>query len=109
MSVTREPHDANEKTTYSLDWEELPFVTSPPKMLQGFERPDCLDELLGFASNVASEFVFVRVDFYLLSSANWKFSELTFTPASGVCAWTPKEYDRILGDRLRIDFDADGR
>lgn len=100
LSLIREPHGENKKATFSPNWDRLPFVTSPPTMDETPPAPKCLDELLDNAKKLSGGFTFARIDYYLLNDDNWKFSEITFTPASGVVKWNPEEYNTIMGDKL---------
>lgn len=102
ISLIREPHGVNEKASYSPQWKRLPFVSSLPEMKETVAKPECLEELLGAASKIANGFAFARIDFYLQSPIDWKFSEVTFTPASGVVGWNPASYDLIMGNKLKL-------
>jgi len=101
ISAIHEPHGQNAKATYDPDWNEMDFVTSLPKLEGTLPRPVMLEEMTRIANIIAAEFAFVRVDF-LYDEKNLFVGEITFTPAGGLCKWTPKEYDRILGDKLSL-------
>ena len=96
-----EPHGINSKMTYDLDWNELDFVTSHPKMEKGVEKPAFLNEMIKITKKICKEFSFVRVDF-LHDGQNLFIGEITFTPASGVCQWDPPETNKMLGDMLTL-------
>ncbi len=96
-----EPHGINSKMTYDLDWNELDFVTSHPKMEKGVEKPKFLNEMIAITKKICREFSFVRVDF-LHDGKNLFIGEITFTPASGVCKWDPPETNEILGNMLTL-------
>lgn len=105
-SVIKDPHGGNEKVTYSIEWEKLPFVTSMPRMASA-TRPECFDVLVKCAEELSKDFIFARVDYYVLDGRDWRFSEITFTPASGLCMWDPPEYDFVLGEKLVLPFEND--
>jgi hypothetical protein len=45
--------------------------------------------MIKLAERLSKDFVYVRVDFYLLDDGTIKFGEMTFTPSSGVSQWSP--------------------
>lgn len=102
ISVINEPHGCNEKITYDTDWNHLGFVTSLPRMAIDVERPQALDKMLEASQQISNDFVFTRVDWYITEAGRLLFSEVTFTPASGVCKWDPPEMDQKLGDMLLL-------
>ena len=53
------------------------------------------------ASTLADDLPFVRVDLYSVSGKIY-FSEITLTPAGGHMPFSPREYDRILGDMIHL-------
>lgn len=63
--------------------------------------PENTNELARLAENLASEFIFVRVDFYVFQG-NIYFGEMTFHPISGLGNFDPQEWDRKLGDMIKI-------
>lgn len=87
---------------YDLEWNLQPFVYSYEKNNELIKKPDNLQELIECAEKLAKDFIQVRVDFYRLNDGSWKFGEMTFTSASGIAKWEPEEYDRILGDMIKI-------
>lgn len=67
-----------------------------PKLPQNFE------EMKRISAILAREFPFVRVDLFEVNGKVY-FSELTFTPAAEMMPLSPKEWDRKLGNLLRLD------
>lgn len=61
------------------------------------------EEMKMLAEKLASNFTMVRVDFFLLDKKIY-FSELTFNSAAGFDVPRPVEYDRIIGDQLKLDL-----
>lgn len=87
---------------YNLNWELEPFgkdLTPLPHVK--IPKPHCFEEMLKIASDLASDFLYVRVDFY---EVNQKiiFGELTFFPASGMPDFKPPEYDEVWGKLLTL-------
>ena len=99
VSVISEPHGENRKVSYDMNWVRQPFITSMPKMEETVDKPLFFEKMKDAAQLLAKDFLFVRVDF-LTDGDRCLFSELTFTPASGLCKWDPPEYDTIIGDLL---------
>jgi hypothetical protein len=87
---------------FDMSWNPLPFedtvelinANSYPKMPEGFHK------MKEYAVKLASDFKFVRADFYLLNG-NVIFGELTFTPSAGLDV-TLQEADAILGSQLKL-------
>lgn len=87
---------------FDMNWNPLPFEDTIelinkkryPKMPDGFNK------MKEYATKLASDFKFVRADFYLLNS-KVIFGELTFTPSAGLDV-TLQEADFILGSQLRL-------
>lgn len=87
---------------FDMNWNPLPFedtvelinANSYPEMPEGFP------EMKEYAVKLASDFKFVRADFYLLNG-NVIFGELTFTPSAGLDV-TLQEADAILGSQLKL-------
>ena len=64
------------------------------------KRPDNLDEIISIVEKLSAGFRHVRVDLYGLSDGSIKFSELTFTPWSGLKRFIPDYYDDIFGNLI---------
>lgn len=87
---------------FDMNWNPLPFEdtielidkNSYPKMPEGFKK------MRSYAIKLASDFKFVRADFYLLNG-DVIFGELTFTPSAGLDV-TLQEADIILGSQLKL-------
>ena len=85
---------------YDLDWNIQPFGKDlQPRPDIKIEAPSQLKKMTEIAENLASDFPFVRVDFYEVEE-QIIFGEMTFYPKSGLPDFTPPEYDQILGDLL---------
>lgn len=88
---------------YSRQWEHL-NVSRPshPKATSEESRPVELDEMLRLSEKLANGIPFVRTDFYTIDHKVY-FGELTFFPASGMEPFVPTEWDKAMGDWLKID------
>lgn len=96
------PHGINEKKTFDENWNEVDFVTSLPIIKDKVKKPEKLDDIILMAKDISKEFVFLRLDFYILNNNIVKFSEMTFSPASGFIQWKPSKYDKIVGNTIDL-------
>ncbi len=75
-----------------------------PKFSRKIQCPDILEQMLNVSRKLSREFMYVRVDFYIVEN-ELKFGEMTFTPGGGIYRhnkdWTC-EIDRELGDLIDI-------
>ena len=85
-------------------WEHLalrrpdhPNAPLPP------EEPAQLGELLRLSRELSRDIPFVRIDFYIVGE-RILFSEITFFPAAGLTPFVPGEWDRAIGDWLRLEL-----
>jgi hypothetical protein len=88
------------KNIYDLDWKLQPFTIEYPNGKR-FEKPNNFDEMIHIAEILSDGFPHVRVD---LHNANSKiyFGEMTFTSYSGIVKIQPEEWDRRLGDMIKL-------
>lgn len=87
---------------YDLDWKLIPFGKSQPHNPNiEVECPSQFQHMIQLAKELSQPFPYVRVDFY---EANDKiyFGEFTFFPCSGMPDFIPIEYDKIVGDMLKL-------
>lgn len=103
ISYIKSPHLNNEKISYDIKWNKLNFVTSNPILKEEVKKPTKFNKMKEIAELISKNFKFVRVDFYILENEDIKISEITFTPASGVVGWNPKETNNILGKKLDLN------
>lgn len=87
---------------FDMNWNPLPFEDTVELMdKKNFpEMPDGFLKMREYAVKLASDFKFVRADFYLLNG-DVIFGELTFTPSAGLDV-TLQEADAILGSQLKL-------
>jgi len=92
-------------TFFDRMWNVAPFTNDHPRHEQLPPRPDQLDEMIWVSEALAEGLPYVRVDLYLLDSGEIKFSELTFTSASGSSRWDPPEADLMLGELYHLPME----
>jgi len=86
---------------YDLNWEPMPFYRTDYLRLGKIPRPHKLDKMIGIAKSLSEDIPFVRIDLFEVDEKIY-FSEFTLCPASGYMPFVPKEYDRIVGDWLKL-------
>lgn len=93
-------HHAN---YYDEHKELLPFdeVMCPRDLEQKIVLPDTIDKMMYLAECIASELPFARVDFYDVSGHVY-FGEITFFPTSGFGTYEPEEWDKHIGEWLKL-------
>lgn len=87
---------------YTLDWQEAPFYRKDHKSIPfTIEKPKKLNEMIEISKILAKEIPFVRVDLYEINGHIY-FSELTFFPGGGFSQFSPFEWEKKLGDWIKI-------
>lgn len=90
---------------FSLEWELLPFNGLNPLHPHAKKippKPANLELMISLVKKICEIAPFVRVDFYNVEGKIY-FGEITFYPASGMGKFTPQDYDRIVGDMLKLN------
>lgn len=87
---------------FDMNWNPLPFEDTIELINDNQlpEMPDGFHKMKEYAFKLATDFKFVRADFYLLNG-QVIFGELTFTPSAGLDV-TLQEADVILGGQLKL-------
>ncbi len=81
-------------------WERMPFRQ---KSFAGNvipKKPKAFEEMLKISEQLSKDISFLRVDFYELDRLY--VGELTFFPGSGTSPFYPDEWDRTLGDWIKL-------
>lgn len=65
------------------------------------EKPENLDEIVNFCEKISVGIPYVRVDFYVLDGKIY-FGETTFYTWGGFIHFVPEEWDRKLGDLIKL-------
>lgn len=108
IQVDIDRHTNHRRNFYDVDWSRLPFTWSVcagdrPLWPQGrdMERPNVLPEMIEITERLAREFVYVRIDWYVVADKIY-FGEVTFHHGGGDERIVPFEWDRKLGEKLRL-------
>ena len=91
----------HQRTFYTPDWQRLPFSYTYPVRDEDVPQPAGLKEMIRLAELLAGAIPFVRVDFFYIHN-QVIFGEMTFFPDAGFGAFTPPEWDAIIGSYLEL-------
>lgn len=87
---------------YDNNWKLLSFTRSNHSNSKDkIPEPNNFSKMLELAEKLSENTIFVRADFYEING-NIYFGELTFYPSGGFEGFSPKEYDKKLGDMLKL-------
>ncbi|MCL8005998.1 glycosyl transferase [Gelidibacter japonicus] len=92
--------DKRTRNLYDRDWNLIPCNWGRPYG-KDLERPKNLEEMIMVAEKLAQDFIYIRVDLYLVKGSIF-FGELTFHHASGFQKFIQKECDYKFGELLKI-------
>lgn len=89
----------------SMDWKPEPFHRSDFMQFEEIpSKPKNFDKMVEFSRKLASDYPFVRVDFYEICGKLY-FGEITFFPGSGYTEFKPDEWNLFWGKRLVLPKD----
>lgn len=92
----------NQKCFYDLQWKKLPFYKGKVAPFNGeLKKPENFAEMIEVTRKLAYKFPFVRVDLYNINGKVF-FGEMTFYPGDGRIDFYPDEYNRKIGDMLKL-------
>lgn len=95
----------HKRNIYSADWVKQPFAIQYPSARNKIiEKPKNLDEMVRLAEKISKEIgsiPFLRIDFYSVDG-NILFGEITFYHGNGLEKFNPPEWDRKLGDLIKL-------
>ena len=82
---------------YDQNWELMPFTRHYPNSGQYTPKPYNYELMVSLAEEISKDMPFVRIDFYEINNKVY-FGEITFYPGCGFEEFSPREWDRVLGD-----------
>lgn len=82
LFVASDRHTDLKMNFYDLGWNLYPFTRVYPNDASRQLKPKEFDTMVLLAEKLAENFIFARVDFYILDN-NIKFGEITFYPGGG--------------------------
>ena len=87
---------------YDKEWNKLDFTYVCKKNNIIEKKPEKYYEMISLAEKLATNFPFVRVDFYYVNNKIY-FGELTFTPNNGMESIKPIEKDLEIANLIDIE------
>lgn len=94
---------------FNKEFELQEFNTRNREPFSGLmEKPALFSKMWDLAEILAGQFPLVRADFYLLDQ-QIIFGEMTFYPGDGKYDFYPDEYNKIIGDYLKLPILEKGR
>lgn len=103
ISKGLENHETACISFLTLDWKFAEFGRSDYRAFEQLPtKPKNFDKMLEICSILAEKAgPFIRIDLYEINDSVY-FSELTFSPCSGLMPFQPIEWDKKLGDTLDL-------
>lgn len=87
---------------YDMNWQKLSLSYRDEFDDCDIEKPENFDEMIDVATQLSSDFDFVRVDLYNVAGRVY-FGELTFTPKAGNFKFKPEHWDALLGAKWKLN------
>lgn len=81
------------RASFDRNWQELHVALGQPYLPLALSRPQFMDALLAKAEILASEFAYIRLDFYA-SNDRFIFGELTNLPGGGLARFSSIEGEK---------------
>ena len=97
----------NEDTKFDFfdrDFNHLAITNGHPNARVTPQKPKMYNEMLGIAEKLAEGFPHVRVDLYETGEKIY-FGEMTFSHHSGLCPFSPNEWDYKFGEWLKLPLE----
>lgn len=101
-------HSHKTMNFFDMDWRPQEFMRVSesgkvyPLAKEQIPQPATFNKMRMAAECLSEGIPFVRVDFYEVQGKMY-FGEITFYPASGFCAFEPKEWNYKLGEKIQLE------
>ena len=99
--LAHDSYDVRTNDHYDRDGNILPFYVLYKNANPPIPLPRQIDEMIRIAEILAEGIPYVRVDLYV-NNEQVLFGEMTFFTWGGFIQFTPKEWDRTMGDWLTL-------
>ncbi|MEK5427755.1 ATP-grasp fold amidoligase family protein [Cytobacillus sp. FSL R7-0680] len=101
--VIRGRHSDETIDFYDTEWNHMEFtgLKKTAKKSSGMPKPNNHAEMLDVSSKLSEGIPFVRVDLYSIQRKVY-FGELTFFPQSGFGEFIPKEWNKKIGELIKL-------
>ena len=110
LEVHLDRADNHKRGFYDFNFNPLAFryVKKNKSITNKVEKPRNLKEMIRLSEILADNLPFVRVDFYSIEGESI-FGEMTFYPSDGRKDLIPDEYNKIIGDLIKLPKLQDGQ
>lgn len=106
ISEGLDDHKTAKLSFLNLDWSFAAFQRSDfEEFFELPPKPLSFDRMVSIAGILSKNIPFVRVDLYEIDK-QVLFSELTFSPCSGLTQFEPVEWDKKLGDYIELKTES---
>lgn len=95
------PKEETKFDFYDMAFNHLPFTNGHPNSQQAINKPQSFEKMKFLAEKLSKNIPHIRVDFYETNGQIF-FGELTFFHWSGFVPFKPKEWDKKIGDLLKL-------
>ena len=103
IQVDYDRFETHKRNLYTTDWEyidlQIKFPKDPNHIIA---RPKKLELMIQLAEKLSQKISHVRTDFYVIGDKIY-FGELTFYHGGGYEKFTPEEWNRKLGDMIKLN------
>ncbi|MEA9392570.1 ATP-grasp fold amidoligase family protein [Acerihabitans sp. TG2] len=89
IQVDYDRFGVHRRDVFDTQWNKTDIRMGLPNSTTPMDKPKNLTEMVALATRLASDFNYVRVDFYEADGSVY-FGELTFTPGAGLCRMYPE-------------------
>ena len=90
------------RNMYDVEWHKLNMEWGYKQYEMDLPKPKPLGKMIEIAKKLSEDFLFVRVDLYVIGEKIY-FGELTFYPSSGYVNFSSDEIDEKLGDLIPLE------
>lgn len=92
---------------YDMNFKKLPFMQHYKNFDRVAEKPKGFEKMIELARVLSKDIPHIRVDFYNVNGQVY-FGELTLYHFSGFEKFEPEEYDKFLGDEIKLPITNEG-
>ena len=103
VQVDMDRYQDHTRTYFDLNWQQIHFELGGCKASSSpIEKPGSLNEMIEIARVLCRGLKFLRVDLYLVDGKIF-FGELTLYSGNGMLNFSPKQYDKKIGELLKLE------
>lgn len=101
MFIAKDRQKDTKLNFYDMEFNKMPFMRGYPNFNEEIEKPEGWNEMVKMAGKLSKDIPHLRVDFYNINGKIY-FGELTFFPGSGMEPFNPIEWDKIMGEWIKL-------